>query len=56
MDKNMAHYPIIVKYNPVDGDTEAICPNCKEGKVYCGYGYRHNFCPKCGQKITWFKY
>ena len=55
MDKNKREYPIITGYTP-DGDTSAICPNCKEGKVYCGWGSKDKKCPECGQKITWFKY
>ena len=56
MDKNKAEYPIIIKHNPVDGDDEGLCPNCKRGKVYCGWGYSDEKCKECGQKITWFKY
>lgn len=56
MDKNIAQYPIIIKHNPVDGEDEALCPNCKKGKVYCGWGSKDKKCPECGQKITWFKY
>ncbi len=56
MDKNVAQYPIITKHNPVDGDDEALCPNCKKGKLYCSWGSKSNQCPECGQKITWFRY
>lgn len=56
MNKAIAEYPIIIRHNPIDGDDEALCPNCEQGKVCCGWGYRDKKCPVCGQKIKWTRW
>ena len=55
IDKDVPRYPIHVISNP-DGDAEGFCPNCRDGKVICGWGYKTDRCPECGQKITWFRW